>query len=568
MTVFLLAAASLAAQNAPVPGGERPRLAVVPFSGGEGDDGENIAEMFSGSKDLTQVFRIHLRTSITFGVDEERNVQKYVVSNEEYRNQLLAMGINYVVAGDITRLGRQSLLVISIIDIEKLVQIAGDVQIFGNKREIEGKLPEMARNIINGAKVNWTDKPKLAVVNPRLSDNADPAAANVLGEILGIEVTRTGKYAVYPRNTTLAAVQTEWDNQRRGTTAVTNTQGPGSADRPGQVLSVIARGGEGSVTATRFNASIISLDTGEQVSFTTQTYRNIEDGITVMRTIAGELTITDVEREAQAAAARARDEKTARAREAEAARVRDEAEAALKVKTVQAALLSAKERLDDVDGETRGRFAADYRKAETAYFKGEKAFGEGEYDEVQQNIRNMDAALDALAQKKQKAAESAAAGQKFLGDYRRFLSIGVQAGTCFTAPWIVFSPRFTFSIFPYTLFDIACDVGVLHGYEQKADYESKYFSLYPAMHLNFFAPFPERLGGWYIGAGAGWLYAYYGNDTDTLSVSLWAFDATGGLHLGKGHHYFNIAYTFRTDIRMDFDRVSHKASVGYTFRFY
>jgi hypothetical protein len=495
-------------------------------------------------------------------MDEERNVQKYVVSNEEYRNQLLELGINYVVAGDITKLGRQNLLVISIIDLGKLVQIAGDVQIFGNKREIEGKLPGMARNIIDGAKIDWTNKPMLAVVNPRLSDNADPAAANVLGEILGIEITRTGKYAVYPRNTTLEAVQTEWDNQHRGTTAVADPQGPGRADKPGQVLSVIARGGEGSVTTTRFNASIISLDTGEQVSFTSQTYQNIESGIAVMRTIAKELTITDAERrDLSAAEKRARDEAAA----AEA-RARDEA-------TVRTMLLSAKERLDGINGETRGQFAADYRKAETAYFQGERAFGEGKYEAVQQSIANMDAALNALAKKQQAAAKSTMAWKNFLGDDRRFFSIGAQVGTWFTAPWVVLSPRLTFSIFPYTFFDIACDAGILHGYEQKVDYDSKYFSLYPSAHFNFFVPFDisikrdEFWFGWYIGAGAGWLYAYYGGDADASTVSLWAFDATSGVHFGVGHHYFNIAYTFRTDIRMDFDRINHKASVGYTFRF-
>jgi hypothetical protein len=404
-------------------------------------------------------------------MDVERDMQKYVVSNEEYRNYLLELGINYVVAGDITKLGKQNLLVISIIDIGKLLQIAGDVQIFGNKREIEGKLPGMVRNIIDGAKIDWRNKPMLAVVNPRLSDNVDPAAANVLGEILGIEITRTGKYAVYPRNTTLDAVQAEWDNQRWGSAAVADPRGPGHADRPGQVLSVIARGGEGSVTAARFHASIISLDAGEQVSFTSQTYQNIEGGIAVMRTIAKELTMTDKERE------------------------------------------------------------ADERKAK------------------------------ADAQKAQREA----AWNNFLGDDRRFFSIGAQAGTWFTAPWIVLAPRLTFSIFPYTFFDIACDAGILHGYEQKVDYDSRYFSLYPSAHFNFFVPF--SFIGWYIGAGAGWLYAYYGGDTDASTVSLWALDATSGFYLGAEHHYFNIAYTFRTDIRMDFERINHKASVGYTFRF-
>jgi hypothetical protein len=292
------------------------------------------------------------------------------------------------------------------------------------------------------------------------------------------------------------------------------------------------------------------MDTSEQVKFTSQTYQKIEDGIAVMRTIAEELTITGGDREAKKAA-------EARAIEAAAART---------------ALLSAKGRLENVDGETRGQFAAAYKNVEAAYLKGEKAFNEGEYEAVQQNIRNMDAALNALAQKKQNAIDSAAAIKKFLGDYRRFLSIGAQAGTWFTAPWIVFSPRFTFSVFPYTFFDIACDVGVLHGYEQKVDYDAKYFSLYPSGHINFFAPFLKKedklRGDWYIGAGVAWLYAYYKDDANTYNVSLWAFDATNGFYFGVGHHYFNIAYTFRTDLRMDFERINHKISAGYTFRFY
>jgi hypothetical protein len=280
----------------PAQGGEKPKLpklAVPRFSGGTGDDGDSLAEIFSGSSDLNSVFNVHPKTSITFGIEEEQNNQKRLVSNDEYRNELLSGGYKYMMAGDITNLGEQNLLVISIIDIEKLVQIAGDVRIFEKVREIEEKLSEMTRNIIDGAELDWTNKPKLAVVNPRLRDNADPAA-NVLGEILGIEITRTKKYAVYPRNATLETVQTEWANQRR---SEADPKGPGKADRPDHVLSVIARGGGGSEMGARFNALIQNMD-GGTVAFKTAEYQKIEDGIAVMRTLAKELTITDAERPA------------------------------------------------------------------------------------------------------------------------------------------------------------------------------------------------------------------------------------------------------------------------------
>jgi regulator of protease activity HflC (stomatin/prohibitin superfamily) len=518
--VFLFAAASLPAQDAPIQIGEKPRLAVAPFSGGEGDDGENIAELFSGSRDLAQVFRIYPRTGITFGVDEERNVQKYVVSNDEYRNQLLAMGINYVVAGDITRLGKQSLLVISIIDIEKLVQIAGDIQIFEKKQEIEGKLPEMVRNIINGARVDWTDKPMLAVVNPRLRDNADPEAANVLGEILGIEITRTGKYAVYPRNTTLEAAQTEWDNQRRGGAA--DPKGPGRADRPDHVLSVIARGGEGSVTAARFNASIIKLDTREQVSFATQTYRNIEDGITVTRTIAKELTITDAERLAG--------EKAEAARRAEAAKAAEERRA---VEQEEAALAAQRR-----EAEARA-------EAEAA----ERERLEGEERDRLRREREAKAEKKARRESAWESAWARARERAMIGAFDIALSwffppFGM--GVTLNAP---------FSVLPYTFFDV--------GLEEIAVFdEDEGLYLYPYARLNLYLPAGEHLG-LYAGAGAGYMWALISGGSRSRAV----FDAAAGFYLGGGGIYFKLGYSIRTPFDDFFGVTRSGISTGVSFRF-
>jgi hypothetical protein len=60
------------------------------------------------------------------------------------------------------------------------------------------------------------------------------------------------------------------------------------------------------------------MDTREQIKFTSQTYQNIEGGITVMRTIARELTITDAQRLAY--------EKAAAKQQAQAARESERSE--------------------------------------------------------------------------------------------------------------------------------------------------------------------------------------------------------------------------------------------------
>jgi regulator of protease activity HflC (stomatin/prohibitin superfamily) len=527
MVFLLVTAVSLSARGKSAQSGEKLRLAVLPFSGGEGDDGEIIAEWFSGSKDLNEVFRIYPRTSITFGIDEERNVQKYVVSNEEYRNQLLAIGINYVVAGDITRLGRQSVLVISIIDIEKLLQIAGDVQIFEEKQEIEGKLPEMARNIIDGAKINWTDKPKLAVVNPRLRDNADPKAANVLGEILGIEITRTGKYAVYPRNTTLEAVQTEWDMQRRGLTAVADPRGPGNADRPEQVLSVIARGGEGSVTGTRFNASIITdLNTGEQGAFTTQIYRDIEDGITVMRTIAEELTFTDAERKAKEAA------ESQRARTAEVQRAQEEKEAA--------------EQRAQEEKEAEAQRAQEEREERQAKRERDREERQAERAQKWEDFKEK---VSYLLEEEYP---------------RSYWSAGLNLGTGFATPGLTFSPNITIPIAPVVAYlDIGCDF----GFFSNADYikDLSYNSYYPYIRASVFFPFSEYTSdseskfGFHAGVGYGCMIADYRfGDYDNRTV-------VSAIDLAIGFLFFNaidIGYSIRIS-----RGVNHKFSIGLVYRF-
>jgi hypothetical protein len=550
--IFLLTAAFLAAQDMSAQSGERPRLAVVPFSGGEGNDGETIAELFSGSEDLAQVFRIYLRTSITFGIAEERNVQKYVVSNEEYRNQLLALGINYVVAGDITRLGKQNLLVISIIDIVKLVQIGGDVQIFENKQEIEGKLPGMARNIIDGAKVDWTNKPKLAVVNPSLGDdNADPVAANVLGEILGIEITRTGKYAVYPRNASLEAVQTEWDNQRRGTA---DPRGPGNADRPELVLNVIARGGEGSITASRFNASIMHLDTEEQIVFATQTYRTIEDGIQVMETIAKQLTgVAEMERLAEEAEAQ-------RLREQEAATAAHAAaEAANEAKRATKAVKAAR----TLEGKETAAMAAAMAADKANDFSNKAAEAAPNSEAVTKaKVSAREAATAAQAARKE--VDAAKARKEFFSNDAHLFSAGVSIGSSFTAPWLIGTVQGTFSALKHTFFDLGCDIGFIHGYKGWEDIA--YHSFYPFAHFNGFVPIAEY-GVWYAGLGCGYMMAFYSGNGENNASYVPALDAATGLYLGKNHHYLTLSYALRTKITFEFKAVNHKVTLGYSYRF-
>jgi TolB-like protein len=93
-------------------------LAILPFSGGEREDGETIAELFSFDPTLNKVFAPMPRTSINRAISREQNFQLGGMTDPD---TIIAigkqLGAQYIVAGNITRLGQHKLLVISIIRI-------------------------------------------------------------------------------------------------------------------------------------------------------------------------------------------------------------------------------------------------------------------------------------------------------------------------------------------------------------------------------------------------------------------------------------------------------------------
>jgi hypothetical protein len=197
------------------------------------------------------------------------------------------LGANYVVAGNIANLGSRNLLIISILKIDDLRQVAGDIQTYARIEEIQDKLPDMARNIIQATQRDSSSLTKLAVVPVEMGGNIDSRVADTLAQILSIYLIRSGRYSVYPRTATLGQVQEEYRTQLSGVTADENVVGMGRGDNPGLVLSVAARR---LGTQNMFNASIINLESGAQMAGRSVNYNMLEDGIEVMGNLAGALT--------------------------------------------------------------------------------------------------------------------------------------------------------------------------------------------------------------------------------------------------------------------------------------
>jgi TolB-like protein len=271
----------------------RDNLAVLPFTGGEGGEGETIAELFSFSEELNAVFTPIPRTSISRAISSEQEFQTSTGMTDPDTIAAIGkqLGAQYIVAGNIAKLGSRNLLIISIMKIDDLRQIAGDVQAYGRIEEIQSKLPAMAQNIIAASRIDASKFEKLAVVPVELGGNINPQEADTLAQILSINLIHSGKYAVYPRTGTLEQVQTEYSTQMSGVTADENVADVGKGENPRYVLSVAARrlGSQ-----NMFNAAIIDLESGAQVMGRSVNYERLDDGIEVMVRLASDLTGVEI----------------------------------------------------------------------------------------------------------------------------------------------------------------------------------------------------------------------------------------------------------------------------------
>jgi hypothetical protein len=142
----------------------------------------------------------------------------------------------------------------------------------------------------------------------------------------------------------------------------------------------------------------------------------------------------------------------------------------------------------------------------------------------------------------------------------RFNSIGLSAGSSFAAPWAIAGIGGTYSLWPYTFFDLGFDVGFIHGYEEREDVG--YISFYPSAHINGYMPLNDLIGI-YAGFGGGYMINVYQTGGAATTEKIPTFDTGAGFYLGKNHHYLKLAYSLRTD----FEAINHKVAVGYSYRF-
>jgi TolB-like protein len=529
----------------------RPRLGILPFTGGSGQDGDTIATLFSTSRDLMNVFRIVPRTSNVEIVMREQEFQRSGITDSDTIAELgRQMNADYVVSGHIARLGNANLLLISIVDVNTMRQVTGDYRQYQTIEGIPDLLPTMAQNIISSIQdMNAASADTLAVL-PLLINNPEVRQdeAELLAQILATEIANSHRYAVFPRTRTIETAMAEQNIQRSGMTNREGMAAIGKATNARYVLS-----GSISKLGSRnlFNIAILEIESTEQIAGDYRVYENLEDGIEIMGELSYEVT--------GVLAGRYRENVQIAEAEQQRAAVEQERLEALR-QQAEATRQAEQERRE-----------AERRQAE------------------------------------QKASWNRAFHNYLWGDGKSLAGISGNLGGSFGKPFVFVNVAVDIPIIPHLFIEGGIDFGFVGPSSDPIGYDKTtgYSSVYPYARVNVFLPVREypRYLSFYAGLGIGGMTETYDIERNTYSNSYYdsqgyhdgkwerttgeekyrssGFDIVLGGFVGSEHHLFRYGFAFNILTQKDKNNYPYldyeaaqrgklfalRATLGYTYRF-
>jgi len=284
--ILFLAAALLFAQK-------KESLAVFAFTGGSASDGEAIASSLTRQTVLRDAFNrttLITRSTIASMNFEQRFQRDSGLTDADTIFELgKALNASHVIAGYITRLGDQNLILVSIMDVESLQQIAGDYRTYSNIEEVSALIPEIAQKLAAAVPRNTSNFPGLSVPPFNIASGVNRNDAMVLAQILSCELANGSKYAVLPRTDSVEAVLAEQRRQRDGTTDQERVRRLGEGRNAQYVLS-------GSVqrlgTMNMFTADILNIVDGSFTDGYEEQYTDFSQGFELIPILAMQVTGT------------------------------------------------------------------------------------------------------------------------------------------------------------------------------------------------------------------------------------------------------------------------------------
>lgn len=127
---------------------EKITVAVLPFSSVNEEEGDTLASMFANELSKRKVYKVLTRNSQMEKVMKELNFQRQGLTDENTIIQIgRALNAQYVLAGNISKLGRNNILIVSMINVETFENITGDSKSFRNIEDIIQFVPQIINEI-------------------------------------------------------------------------------------------------------------------------------------------------------------------------------------------------------------------------------------------------------------------------------------------------------------------------------------------------------------------------------------------------------------------------------------
>ena len=267
----------------------RPVLGILPFTGGEGGDGDAIATLLSMEPDILNAFTVVPRTAALNAIFAEHYFQLAGLTDSDTIAGIgRLLNADYVLSGNIRRLGDRNLVIATIVNVETFEQVAGYYRTYLTIEEVRDFLPTMSANMVEATLGRDTaGLPSLAMLPFTLAPGIDAEDAETLSMILAIEILNTGSYVVLPRTSTIQAALAEMDFQMLGYTDDAGMAALGRAINADLVLSAgVHRLG----ALNMFTAQVLRVADGSVLAGANRDYTVIADGVDLMEELAVLLT--------------------------------------------------------------------------------------------------------------------------------------------------------------------------------------------------------------------------------------------------------------------------------------
>jgi len=561
ITLSLLLVCSLAAF-----GQARPRLAVLPFTGGTSGDSEIVTTLMSYHGDILRNFTVAPTTNAVTAMIMEPSYQFSSNFDTDYLARIGGMlDADYVIAGYIRILGDRSLLVTAIVNVKTFELMAGDYREYRRRDEIPALLDGITSRFISAMRRDTSRLPKMAIMPVNVAGSGVSAVeAQTLAQILTIEIANSGRFSVLPRTTTIQTAMRSPEYQSQGYNYL------GHALNSGFILTteVFSIG-----MAKMFNAAAINVESKNLLAGGNRNYLSIGDGVGQVTDLARSLFMehpvepvpqpipvpvpvpapvapppVPAPAPAPAPAPTPAPTPPPPVPAPAPAPTPPPAPAPTPAPTPPP---------PPVPAPAPTPAPAPAPTPPPPQPAPAPAPAPTPPPQAQQPDRRQDADRPVIDRPTEIIIEEKEA---------HLWTIGGSLGSAFAAPWAIFTVHGTIAPFKFFFLELGVDLGLL---ARSSEVES-YYSIFPYAHVVYFRPsslvrfIPMSKGGLYAGAGAGFMIANYKFPEGDIRKDIFTANITAGVNL---LNFLDISYTLRAAPWIDIKSMSHKVSVGYVYRF-